>query len=210
VYKKFEALSEDKRLRIINSCFDEFAHKQFKEASTDDIAARAGISKGALFQYFGTKRQLYFYIYNYAYEMLLKEFWGEADLTNPDLLDRMRGIFHVKMNLFRKHPNLFNFMLYSFTRETDKEIKAFTTKEYNTQKPDVFTKLLAGIDYTKFKEGFDSKHVVSIITWVIDGYANAEVAKLKNEDLDEEKYNFWIRDLDEYIKTLKKAFYKEE
>jgi TetR/AcrR family transcriptional regulator len=104
VYKKFEALSEEKQMRILNAAYSEFANKQFKEASTDEIANNAGISKGALFQYFGTKKQLYFYIYKHGYEILSNELYGQAELTNPDLIERLKSIFTIKMNLYFKYP----------------------------------------------------------------------------------------------------------
>ena len=37
-----------------------------KKASTDDIAAKAGISKGLLFYYFHNKKELYLYLLEYA------------------------------------------------------------------------------------------------------------------------------------------------
>lgn len=42
-------LTEEKRRRILNAALEEFAKHDYKGASTDDIAAKAGISKGLLF-----------------------------------------------------------------------------------------------------------------------------------------------------------------
>jgi AcrR family transcriptional regulator len=210
MYKKFEALSDEKRMRIINSSFNEFAGKQFKEASTDEIAKNAEISKGALFQYFGTKKQLYLYVHNYAYDILLKEFWGQIDISNPDLLERLKDIFAVKMNLYCKYPNLFKFIVNAFARETDKDIKELTNKELSVQRPDVYAKVLTGIDYSKFREEFDPDHIISIISWTMEGYSNSEIAKLQKDDLSIDKYRHWMIELDQYIGTLKRAFYKED
>ena len=38
---------------------DCFATRGFEDVSMDDIAARAGVTKGLLFYYFGSKRQCY-------------------------------------------------------------------------------------------------------------------------------------------------------
>ena len=47
----FFALPEEKRQRILNAALEAFAKHEYKKASTDDIAAKAGISKGLLFYY---------------------------------------------------------------------------------------------------------------------------------------------------------------
>lgn len=44
---------------IVGAAFDVFAEKGFAAARLDDIAARAGVSKGALYLYFETKEALF-------------------------------------------------------------------------------------------------------------------------------------------------------
>ena len=55
----YRQLPAEKRRRILDAALEEFAKKDYKSASTDDIAARAGISKGLLFYYFKNKQSLY-------------------------------------------------------------------------------------------------------------------------------------------------------
>ena len=210
MYKKFEALSEEKQMRILNAAYGEFANKQFKEASTDEIANNAGISKGALFQYFGTKKQLYFYVYKHGYEILSNELYGQADLNNPDLIERLKSIFSIKMNLYFKYPTLFSFLLFSYKMESDKEIRTMMDNDYTAKYTEVIGKVYAEIDYTKFRDDINKSQIISIINWTIDGYSNSEIANLKRDDLTEEKYRSWLKEIDEYMEILKKVFYKED
>lgn len=210
MYKKFEALSEEKQMRILNAAYGEFANKQFKEASTDEIANNAGISKGALFQYFGTKKQLYFYVYKHGYEILSNELYGQANLNNPDLIERLKSIFSIKMNLYFKYPTLFSFLLFSYKMESDKEIRTMMDNDYTAKYTEVIGKVYAEIDYTKFRDDINKSQIISIINWIIDGYSNSEIANLKRDDLTEEKYRSWLKEIDEYMEILKKAFYKED
>ena len=53
--EKFFALPEEKRHQIINAAIEVFSKYDYKHASTDLIAAKAGISKGSLFYYFHNK-----------------------------------------------------------------------------------------------------------------------------------------------------------
>lgn len=68
--EKFFELPKEKQLRIINAGMDVFGKYEYKRAITDDIAARAGISKGLLFHYFHNKRDLYMYLYSYCFEVM--------------------------------------------------------------------------------------------------------------------------------------------
>ncbi len=210
MFDKFEALSEEKRLRIINSALEEFSLRQFKNASTDAIAKNAGISKGALFQYFGSKRQLFQYVYKYACDTLAKEIWAKVDLSNPDILERLKGIFMLKMSLYRKYPSLFAFLLNAYARETDEEIRELIKEDFDSQKSGAYSKIFENIDYGKIRKGFDPEKVVSIIIWAMEGYSNTEAAKLKSEDISMEKYRHWLKELDLFIYTFRKAFYEEE
>ena len=78
--EKFFTLSPEKQARITNAALEVFARNDYKHASTDDIAAKAGISKGLLFYYFRNKQSLYLYLYDYALEQVLLGRGGEEQL----------------------------------------------------------------------------------------------------------------------------------
>ena len=54
----FENLNSKKQNKIIDASIDEFATVGYELASTNRIAKNAGIAKGSLFKYFGTKEKL--------------------------------------------------------------------------------------------------------------------------------------------------------
>ncbi|MDR2572521.1 MAG: TetR/AcrR family transcriptional regulator, partial [Oscillospiraceae bacterium] len=64
---KIMAMDPEKRDRVINAAMKEF-RKGFKSACTDEIVREAGISKGLLFHYFGTKDGLYDFLLKNATE----------------------------------------------------------------------------------------------------------------------------------------------
>ena len=57
--EKFEELSQEKQRRIIDAGMEVFGRNEYKKANTEDIAAKAGISKGLLFYYFKDKKSFY-------------------------------------------------------------------------------------------------------------------------------------------------------
>ena len=80
---KFETLSQEKRTRILNASISEFSKNEYESASMNSIVQEAKISKGALFNYFVNKSELYNYIYKlavrkvkkYLKKVPLKKFW---------------------------------------------------------------------------------------------------------------------------------------
>lgn len=87
--EKFFALPEEKQRRIVNAAMEVFAKNEYKRASTDDIAARAGISKGLLFHYFGSKKELYFYLYRYVEQMVAEQVTDEKFAEITDFFEMM-------------------------------------------------------------------------------------------------------------------------
>ncbi|MEU8798262.1 TetR/AcrR family transcriptional regulator [Spirillospora sp. NPDC048819] len=53
-------MQEHNRARILAAAKDEFAHRGFREAKIDEIAERAGLTRGAVYSNFPGKRALYF------------------------------------------------------------------------------------------------------------------------------------------------------
>lgn len=55
----FKSLNHEKQEKVFQAAVDEFASKGYRSASMNSLVKTAGISKGSLFQYFRTKRDLF-------------------------------------------------------------------------------------------------------------------------------------------------------
>ena len=69
----FGRLPKEKRRRILNAALEVFAHSDYKRASAEAIAMKAGISKGLLFYYFKNKQALYEACYAYVEGLMMHE-----------------------------------------------------------------------------------------------------------------------------------------
>ena len=56
---KFQRRKEDRPQEITEAAFDAFAEKGYAATRVDDVARRAGVSKGLLYLYFKTKEELF-------------------------------------------------------------------------------------------------------------------------------------------------------
>ena len=107
----FLNLPAEKRERIINAALGEFAQKGYKNASTNEIVKEANISKGLLFHYFTNKKNLFLFLLDYSSDIFLHEFYSQFNSENTDIITRWRQIVLLKIDLIRKYPDLYNFIL---------------------------------------------------------------------------------------------------
>ena len=104
---KFETLSLEKQTRILNASISEFSNNEYESASMNSIVQEAKISKGALFNYFVNKSELYNYIYNIAVRKV-KKYLKKVRDESVDLPfeDRLRLIVEKGIKFIKKNPKL--------------------------------------------------------------------------------------------------------
>ena len=73
--------------RILEAALVEFADKGYKKASTNTIVKEAKVSKGLLFHYFISKKELYIHIYNYALATITNELYEGVNFADTDVLN---------------------------------------------------------------------------------------------------------------------------
>jgi len=100
------ALKDAKRQRVYAACLREFASHDYDAASLDAICAGAEISKGGLYEYIGSKEELYLFVIETGVTQLYD--FLAASLPNPDvatdLLDRFRTVSQSAIGFYLDHP----------------------------------------------------------------------------------------------------------
>jgi len=203
---KIMAMEPEKRERVINAAMKEFA-KGYKGACTDTIVKEAGISKGLLFHYFGTKDGLYSFILKTACEMVYNEYLTLINLKQQDIIEKVWQMTLLKMDLSYKHPALFDFLAKAYIDLQENPNEEFAEFFEKTRSIAV-EKALSDIDESLFKDGIDPKKAANIIIWTLNGYSSSQInAKMSMEDYQKE-YDRYLEEMKAYIDTLRKAFYK--
>lgn len=168
--ERFHALPKEKQLRIINAAMEVFAKYEYKRASTDDIAARAGISKGLLFYYFHNKKALYFYVYEYCWRLTMEQVLDEHFEELDDYFDILEYSAEKKCKLMTQNPYLLDFAVRSFYSNRD-EVSEELQK--NVQKTmDGIAHYFQNVRVEKFREGVDVARITRMLLWMTDGYMN--------------------------------------
>lgn len=205
VITKFMLLKPEKRERILNAAINEFAHRGFKNASTNEIVKEAEISKGLLFHYFENKKQLYLFLYDYLMEIMKKEYFQNPWLDEKDLLEKMRMASLTKLELFRKYPLIFKFFLTAYS-ETDGEVRNEVADRNQKLIEINLPKVYDNIDLSSVREGVDKQKAINLIIWALEGYANSKVPEFKT--MDEEEFSNMVTEMGTYLEILKQCFFK--
>lgn len=205
IYSKFYSLEQEKREVIINAAIEEFAQNGYEKASTNKIIKEAKISKGSLFNYFNSKKELYLFLLEYISEIIDK-IYTELDLNEKDIFNRLREVGLIKFKVMKKFPQAFNF-LKNANNEEASEVKSEIDKIRKNITQKGFEKIYENIDFTRFRDDIDIQKTLNIINWTMLSFSEQQVNKLNSfEDIDIELLKEW----DGYFDIMKRCFYKKE
>lgn len=205
MYEEFNKISAEKRECIRNAAFAEFAAHGYAHASTNRIVKEAGISKGILFHYFGSKMGLFDYLYEFAIDTMLPILQNDVDFNEPDLIIRLRHVLTVKMHLSEEYPKMSDF-LQKASIESPKYVENKINQQNIALVVDAMRNLYAQYDRSKFKEGISPDMAFHVIFWTLNGYTDQLIAQAKatNTPMD---YKVAFETADKYLDMLQKVFY---
>lgn len=206
IYSKFNNLKPEKQKQIINAAIKEFVRNGFEKASTNEIVKRANISKGSLFNYFNSKKDLYLYLIEYSSKAIVN-LNEEIDLSETDLFKRIERVALQKFYVQQKYPQAFEFLA-STKQEESVEVKDIIKQRLNPIYNQAINKLYKDIDCSKFREGVDIEKAIEILNWTMFGVGEKGLKELFTfDDIGRfgEKY---LEEWNVYAELLKYSFYK--
>lgn len=197
----FLNLPVEKQTKIIDAALMSFGANGYKKTSISDIAAAAGISKAMVFHYFGSKKELYYYLIDYSGDIIIKEISEIYDTNITDFFERIRVGTEIKMSVIKRHPGILSFV-YSVYMEREEEVQDGI--QIMLLKGEEFRKKIAfdNMDTTKFKADVDPQLVLRMLTMLGEGFANNIGAGKNLEEIS--------REFEQYLQLLRKNLYKEE
>jgi AcrR family transcriptional regulator len=204
VTASFQALDPAKRNAIVNAALKEFARKGFDDASTNEIVRAAGISKGLLFHYFATKKDLFSFLMEYSATVVIDEYRELLNTDEPDLFARYRQASLLKLDIMHKHPSIFDFLGVVLASEAGRVHEEFVAHGRDVQKH-----LHEGIDLSRFRRGIDIERALQLIGWAIEGYSTRLAQQVAGASLSQLDYTALLADFDAYLDVLKTCFYED-
>ena len=203
--EKFFALPEEKPHQIIKAAIEVFSKYDYKHASTDLIAAKAGISKGSLFYYFHNKKELYLYLYDYIMDVM-KEQLPDRDILNiTDFFELLEYAARQKVKVMEQgSPYIMDFAMRAFYSE--KEDVSNDLRNHNFVQQDViYQAYFSHIDASKFKDGISPHEICKMLIWMADGYLHEARMLGQQPDMD-----VMMAEFTKLMEMFRKFVYKEE
>ena len=204
---KLLELEPTRRNAILNAALKEFASKGYDEASTNVIAKEAGISKGLMFHYVGSKENLFFVVYDFFSDIMEKEYFELMNFNVKDIFERLRQSYILQLELVRKHPWIFELNKLSAASNPD-EIKKGIEKRAAEKLSSC--NIFGMIDESKFRAELDVEKCKQFILWSNIGFTNQILEEARNIEFNNLDYDGIVAKIDDNLQELKKVFYTQE
>ena len=204
-YEKFLALPTDKQERIINASMKEFL-QGYKKATTDSIVKEAGISKGLLFHYFGTKEGLYTFLIDHGIDILQREYISLINTHQPDILESIWQLALLKQDVSLHFPVIFDFLTMAHVDKGAHSLPSSVSLEkFAAIQAGMMADVYAHADMSLFKDDIDPKIAMEIIGWTMAGYGQSKAAQVATV---RENYEIFLEEFQQILNTLRQCFYK--
>lgn len=207
MHEMFEKLEPAKKERIINAAMAEFARKEYSDASTNAIVNAAQISKGILFRYFGSKKNLYLYLYRYAREVTDKEIYAPPEAGKGDLPSLLMQLGRRKLEVLKRYPGLTEFIAQAKGEKSPdvREELEKIGKERSFQLKE--NRLFNSPDMSPFKPEFRNEQTVKLIRWALEGCAAELQGIYTGQDIRDPASEKFIEEYEKYVSVIRQAFF---
>ena len=165
----FDKLSDEKKERIINACLEVFSKTDYKHASTDDMAAKAGISKGSLFYYAKNKKDLYIFLLQFGSQAMMESAIKNNVLEIRDLFELCKTVVITKIEVLSRYPYLYDFLMKVYYEPAPEAKEELTNYMLNGEKPFV-QEVRSSLDSSNFRPEITVEEAYNVVSWFSEGY----------------------------------------
>ncbi|MCM1194304.1 MAG: TetR/AcrR family transcriptional regulator [Acetatifactor muris] len=164
---KFFDLKKEKQDRVINAALKVFALQGYRHGSTDDIVREAGISKGLLFHYFGSKLGVYHFIYDYSVRYMNLELRSTVNAGEKELFAVLKQIECARMHAMKGYPYMQQFLNRSLSEDSYEALLAVEEKKNALE--ETYETIGRQIDYGMLPPGVDGEKLRKMLDFTVKG-----------------------------------------
>ena len=194
------------RERILDAAVAEFADRGYLRASLSRIARRAGVAKGLVLYYFGSKDDLY----RAAVDRALQPIEAALEETAPDLprdlFERLRRLGAIKLQVYRDHPDAYRLIVRSMV---DPAVSA----EFRQRLAEAAVRgrelLSRGVDASRLRPGVTVQEAVELLMLLGDGLLPRIFAAIRQRpDLGYADLDQWVQKWERYLELVRDGLYQ--
>lgn len=125
-------IADDKRERLLREAARLFAERGFNQTDVAQLASRAGVAKGSIYNYFKNKEDLYLYVCRDGMRRSREAIYGGMD-PEWDIYRQIEHIFRQGARFVQRHPeylilyaNISSAGMGRFSEQISLEVEKFT------------------------------------------------------------------------------------
>ncbi|WP_308637822.1 TetR/AcrR family transcriptional regulator [Paenibacillus silvisoli] len=217
MYPAFAKLPEERQELIMTICIEEFAKYGYTNTSTDIITARAGISKGILFHYFKSKKNLYLAVVKHAMDVLVEKTVAEtAKIGASDFFEHIKEIVLAKQRITMNYFNeteLVQRVIAHPPKGVQAEVEKLIADYQKTFSTPAMLKSIYRselLESAPLRDGLNVEQVFSHVTFVLNALSNKYLqlhkAQAHPPTVIEEKL---INEIETFIDMIKFGVYRQ-
>ncbi len=187
----------------------EFSENGFEQASTNRIVQNAGIGKGTLFYYFPSKKELFFFLIDYAISFIQREYLDRIDDQEGDFLEKYKKAAQVKLEIYNYNPQVLN-LLGNLVVNQEVELPPDLEKRLIETQQQGYFRLFNNIDKSLIRKDLDPDRAIKLIQWMMDGYTGEMINNLKGKKLSQIDLEPYWEDFYAYLDMLRRVFYQQK
>lgn len=152
---------------MINAALKMFAIHGYRHATTDDIVREAGISKGLLFHYFGSKLGVYTFVYDYSVRYMTLEIKSTVDSKETDLFELVKKSELARMHAMRAYPYMQQFLNRSMSEDVGEALLAIEEKRNSLI--GIYDAIRNQMDFSTLPAGTEGEKMYKMLDLTIKG-----------------------------------------
>ncbi|OCA91742.1 TetR family transcriptional regulator [Bacillus wudalianchiensis] len=218
MYEAFEKQPQAKKDLILQVAIEEFVKNGYEKTSTDIITSRAGISKGILFHYFKSKKNLYVYLASHVIELITKKTIESLDdVRSDDFFERIKEAVWLKQEVtapYKQEMQFITDVLLHPPKTVKLEVEDLLRRKHEAygiafMQSRLYPKEL--IDESRLRSGVTKERVIQMTAFIVEQLSAKYQTLQKNK-----QYNFFedpkplMSELDAYLDIIKHGVYKSE
>lgn len=196
------------RSKIIEGAITVFAQHNYEKASTTMIAQTAGLSKGLIFHYFGSKADLFLATYQEVATIIIDRIVDKINYAETDMLLRLRESIWLKLEVMQTYPEIFEFLKAAYF-EHPPELKERMQLINSSILDQGTAKIYQNIDYSRFRDDIDPRLAINTIHFTLEKWSENYNKELFQAPFDRQGYEEAFSKIDSYLALFRKCFYKE-
>ncbi len=166
------------RQRILEAALVEFAARGYEAASTNAIAAAAGVAKGLVFHHFGSKEQLFAALFDVEVQRFIDGVFAALDTRSEDLFERLHQVSMRKIELAQQHPRTAEFLVVAITEAPPALRPTLALRQAELMRA-AWPRLLEGLDASRLRPGLTLADAVETLGLMAEGVEKQVSALLK-------------------------------